>query len=76
MNYVQIMSKLIENGKTEFTHHEIIEITNTNCPHSVLRQLKNYYEIDYTIETKNNKRFRKYTVQKRKDENVEKPSIR
>ena len=76
MNYVQIMKRIIEDyGKKEFTHKEIINWTNTNCPHGVLRQLKKYYEIDYTVETKNNKRYRKYTILKRKDEDVKKPCI-
>ena len=77
MNYVEIMKRIIEDyGRKEFTHKEIINWTNTNCPHAVLRQLKKYYEIDYIIETKNNKRFRKYTILKRKEEDVKKPSIR
>lgn len=78
MNYVQIMRKMIEEyGKKEFTHKDIINWTNTNCPHSVLKQLKKYYEIDYTWETsKNFKRFRKYTIIKRKDNNVQKLSVR
>lgn len=77
MNYVEIMKRIIEDyGKKEFTHKEIINWTNTNCPHSVLRQLKNYYEIEYTTETKNNKRFRKYTILKRKEQDVKKSSIR
>ena len=77
MNYVEIMKRMIEDyGKKEFTHHEIINITKTNCPYGVLRQLKKYYEIDYTLETKNNKKFRKYTILKRKEKDVKKPSIR
>ena len=77
MNYIEIMKKIIEDcGKKEFTHKEIINWTNTNCPHDVLRQLKKYYEIDYIVETKNNKRFRKYTILKRKEKDVKKPSIR
>ncbi len=76
MNYVEKMKRIIEDyGKKEFTHKEIINWTNTNCPYGVLRQLKKYYEIDYVIETKNNK-FRKYTILKRKDKDVKKPCIR
>jgi len=76
MNYVEIMKNLIENGKREFTHHEIINITNTNCPYGVLRQLKNYYELEYTVETRNNKKYRKYTILKRKEKDVKKSNIR
>ena len=75
MNYIEIMKRIIEEyGQKEFTHHNIIKWTNTNCPHGVLRQLKKYYEIDYITETRNNKRFRKYIVKGKKD--VEKPSVR
>lgn len=76
MNYVEIMKSYIEDyGLKEFTHKTIIELTNTNCPHSVLRQLKKYYEIDYIVETKNFKKFRKYTILKRKEDNVKKSSV-
>lgn len=78
MNYVEIMRKIIENGNKEFTHHDIIQWTNTNCPHGVLRQLKKYYEIEFSVETKHirlwgdeektiTKRFRKYKIIKRKE---------
>lgn len=80
MNTVEIMKRVIEECNIkEFTHHEIIKWTNTNCPYTVLRQLKKYYEIDYEditktskiidlkgIEIKETKRFRKYKVIKRK----------
>lgn len=72
MNYLQKMSEMIENGKKEFTHREIINITNTNCPYSVLRNLKKYYEIDYTVETNNTKRYRKYVILSRKEDKCQK----
>ena len=81
MNTVEIMKRLIEERNVkEFTHHEIIKWTNTNCPYGVLRQLKKYYEIDYEDVAKNVtvlnykgtelsevKRFRKYKILKRKE---------
>lgn len=77
MNYVEIMKRIIEDyGRKEFTHRDIIKWTNTNCPHGVLRELKRYYEIDYTTEKNNHKRYRKYTILGRKEEDVKKPSIR
>ena len=92
-NHVEQMKDFLNDrlnrGITTFTHKDIVEVTNTNCPHSVLRSLKKYYELDYTdsIRTvkkqdlnKNPKwvniRFRTYTILKRKENNVEKPSFR
>lgn len=68
MNHVQKMIKFIEEQELkQFTHRDIIKITNTNCPHGVLRQLKNYYEMEIEEEKVNGVRFRKYTVVKRKE---------
>lgn len=68
MNYVQIMRSYIDDyGLKEFTHHDIITLTNTNCPHGVLRQLKNYYEMEETLVENNYKRFKKYKVLKAKE---------
>ena len=75
MNYVETMKQEIENGLEVFTHHDIIRLTNTNCPHAVLKLLKKYYEIDYTVEHNNNKRYRKYTILKRKEKDVKKSSV-
>lgn len=79
MNTVEIMKRIIEEyGRKEFTHHDIIKWTNTNCPYGVLRQLKKYYEIVYTDETRTKiyeyknkqmietKKFRKYKIIRRK----------
>lgn len=75
MTYVKTMQDLIEKGMNVFTHQDIIRLTNTNCPHAVLKQLRNLYEIDYIVERNNNKRYRKYTILKRKEKDVKKPSI-
>ena len=39
------------------------------------KKLKKYYEIDYTVEHNNNKRYRKYTILKRKEKDVKKSSV-
>lgn len=90
MNYVQRMINFIEkNNKAEFTHRHIIQITGTNCPYSVLKCLKKYYEFEYSDDMRFvkeydssgkmqivTKRFRKYKIIRRKDNNVKKPCIR
>ena len=89
MNYVEILMRFIERyDKREFTHKDIIKLTGTNCPYSVLKSLKKYYEIDYfddvrivkEYDTDGNrqlvkKRFRKYKILKRKETNVKKPCV-
>lgn len=92
LNYVQIMKKFIESrllqGINTFTHKDIIRETNTNCPYSVLKYLKNYYDIDFKNEVSRNRKhdsegnikyvntkFRKYIILKRKDKNVQKPCV-
>lgn len=86
MNHVEIMKRIIEDlGKKEFTHREIIQWTNANCPYGVLRQLKKYYEIDYIDESKEvkkfdyngnatyeNIRYRKYKILKKKEKQCQK----
>lgn len=91
-NHVEIMKKFIderlEKGVKTFTHKDIINVTNTNCPYSVLRSLKKYYEIEYKDEKRATKKqdlkgnikyidikFRTYIIIKRKDKNVKKPSF-
>lgn len=93
LNNVEIMKNYIDGrlnkGLNTFTHKDILNVTNTNCPYSILRSLKKYYEIECEDVTKETKkydlegnikyveiRFRKYTVLKRKDENVKKSNIR
>lgn len=68
MNHVAIMRSYIEDYDMKvFTHRDIIKLTNTNCPHGVLRQLKNYYEMEIAEEKVNGVRFRRYTIIKRKE---------
>lgn len=90
MNNVEEMRNYIDKlNIKEFTHRDIIEVTNTNCPYTVLKCLKKYYEIDYTDEIKIKHdfdiegrlnlvkvRYRKYKILKRKENNVKKFSIR
>ena len=93
LNHVEMMKKFIEErlekGIKTFTHKNILKITNANCPYSVLKSLKKYYEIEYEDKTNSVKkedlkggikyidiRYREYTILKRKDEHVKKPSIR
>lgn len=93
LNHVEMMKKFInerlERGINTFTHKDILNVTNANCPYSVLKCLKKYYEIEYEDikrETKKQDlngnikyvdiRFRKYTIIKRKDKNVKESNIR
>ena len=93
VNHVDMMKKFIERnlskGVNTFTHKDIIEVTNANCPYSVLRSLKKYYEIEFKDEKRATQKqdlegnlkyvdikFRQYTVVKRKEQNVKKPSFR
>ena len=74
MNHVEKMRIWIDKYNNEFTHRDIILATNTNCPYTVLRSLKKYYDIE-SIETEvNGKRFRIYKAKEK--ENVKKPCIR
>jgi len=65
---------LKQNGK--ITHRDIILLTNSNCPHSVLRQMKNYVELNEREIKKYNKEgkveciFKEYTI-KPKEEKYE-----
>lgn len=82
-NYVEqmkdVFKRRLENGNTKFTHLEIREITNTNCPYSVLKCLKKYFEFSYEDKArevikkdlKGNQikvmtRYREYTVLKKR----------
>ena len=93
LNNVEVMKRYINErlrkGIKTFTHKDILNVTNTNCPYSILRCLKKYYDIEYTDLIKRTKKydldgnikyvnikFREYTVVKRKDENVKKSNIR
>ena len=92
-NHVEMMKQFLEDnlkkGIKTFTHKDILKVTNANCPYSVLKCLKKYYEIEYqdcTKETEKkdlkgnikyvNIKFRTYTIINRKDKNVEKFSLR
>lgn len=85
-NYVQQMRSFIDErlsrGVRTFTHKDILKITPTNCSYSVLARLKKYYELEYTVLTKNSlaktlngeeitikKRYRQYEVKKVKELN-------
>ena len=91
-NHVEMMKKFInerlERGIKTFTHKDIIKVTNANCPYSVLKNLKKYYEIEHEDKIKEtakqdlngntkyiNIKFRQYTVIKRKDKDVQKFNI-
>lgn len=67
MNKVEkALEFLKQNGK--ITHRDIILVTNSNCPHSVLRQMKNYVNLDekeikkYDKNGKVECRFKEYTI--------------
>lgn len=91
-NHVEQMKDFINErlarGVRTFTHKDIINVTRTNCPYSVLKNLKKYYEIEFgdtvrKTEKKDMKgnlkyvdiKFRTYTIIKRKDKNVEEFSV-
>lgn len=92
-NHVEMMKKFIderlEKGIRTFTHKDIIKTTNANCPYSVLKSLKKYYEIEFEDKKREtqkidlsgnikyvNIKFRIYTIIRRKDENVKEFSFR
>lgn len=83
------LNERLSRGINTFTHKDILKVTNANCPYSVLKSLKKYYEIKYedcTRETEKkdlngnikyiNIKFRTYTIIKRKDNNVKEINIR
>ena len=93
LNHVELMKRYIEDRLAQnirtFTHKDIINVTNANCPYSVLKSLKKYYEIEYKDTKRNTKKqdlngntkyvdikFREYTIIKRKDNNVKESNIR
>lgn len=93
LNHVELMKNFInerlKRGFNTFTHKDILNVTNVNCPYSVLRSLKKYYEIEHEDKTNLtekidlkgnikyvNIKYRVYTIIKRKDKNVKKLSVR
>ena len=59
---------LKQNGK--ITHRDIILVTNSNCPYTVLRQMKNYVELEEQEKKKYNKSgkveciYKEYSIKK------------
>ena len=80
LSYIASMRDYIEKtGAKEITHKDIVRITNTNCPYSVIAGLKKYYDIEvedvnkpvkvYDIAGRNyfrNIRYRKFKILGRK----------
>lgn len=86
-NHVEQMKDFIKEqqakGKNTFTHKDIQRVTNANCPYSVLKSLKKYYEISYEDKVKEtikkdlkgndikvNIKFREYTILKERVNNI------
>ena len=55
----QVLAYLEKYGK--ITNQEIIKITNTNCPHSVIRDVKKHgVKLSWKIENSNGKKYKVY----------------
>ena len=79
-NHVKTMKKYIEQhmnfGECIITHKDILRETNANCCYSVLKALKNYYDIvkEEWID-KENCRYKKYTFKRKEVKNAEKTNL-
>ena len=79
-NHVKTMMKYIEQrmfrNECIITHKDILRETNANCCYSVLKGLRNYYDIDEKWIEKENCRFKEYTFKRKEVRNAEKTNIR
>lgn len=58
-SYADKMVDFIKN-KIYFTAQDVIDITNTTCPHGVVQELRKIYNITDEYTSKNGKRFKIY----------------
>lgn len=77
-NHVKTMKNYIEKNmfmnECKITHKTILKETNANCCYSVLKSLRNYYNIEEKWIEKENCRFKEYTI-KRKEVKQDAQSI-
>lgn len=68
-NHVRKMRNYVEDhmfrGECIITHKTILKETNANCCYSVLKGLRNYYDIEEKWIEKENCRFKEYTVKRK-----------
>lgn len=69
-NHVKVMRNYIEKimfkNECKITHKDILRETTANCCYSVLKSLRNYYDIEESWIEKENCRFKEY-IFKRKE---------
>ena len=68
-NHVKVMRNYIEKmmfkNECKITHKTILKETNANCCYSVLKSLRNYYDIEEKWIEKENCRFKEYTFKRK-----------
>jgi hypothetical protein len=68
-NHVKTMRNYIEKimfkNQCIITHKTILKETNANCCYSVLKGLRNYYDIEERWIEKENCRFKEYTFKRK-----------
>jgi hypothetical protein len=68
-NHVKTMRNYIEKmmfkNQCIITHKTILKETNANCCYSVLKGLRNYYNIEERWIEKENCRFKEYTIKRK-----------
>ena len=78
-NHVKTMRNYIEKkmfcNKCIITHKDILRETNANCCYSVLKGLRNYYEVEERWIEKENCRFKEYTFKRKETKDAKKTDI-
>lgn len=74
-NHVKRMKNYINNilqynDECKITHKDILRETNANCCYSVLKGLKNYYDITEKWIEKENCRFKEYVIKRKEEKNA------
>ena len=68
-NHVKVMRNYIEKimfkNECKITHKDILRETTANCCYSVLKGLRNYYDIEEKWIEKENCRFKEYTLKRK-----------
>lgn len=68
-NHVKTMKNYIEKmmfkNECKITHKDILRETTANCCYSVLKSLRNYYDIEERWIEKENCRFKEYTIKRK-----------
>lgn len=79
-NHVKTMKNYIEkllqySDYCKITHKDILRETNANCCYSVLKGLKNYYDITEKWIEKENCRYKEYTLRRKEDAYAKKTNL-